>query len=272
MLSLVATPIGNLRDITFRAIEILKSSHYILCEDTRHSKTLLQHYSIHTPLKSYHKFNEKERQEEVINDLKENFHVALISDAGTPALSDPGADLVSLCKKEGIKVQSIPGACAAIVSLTASGLDTSSFQFSGFLPRKKGELKTALLEIIKYPGTTVCYESPLRIQGVLELLATLAPQRKLVIARELTKKYEEIIEGTAETLFTSLSHPLKGEIVLLIEGNKNPFPSSWNDLTIGEHLEFLMKQFSISKQEALKIAAEQRGVSKRELYKQTMLK
>jgi len=266
MLYLVATPIGNLGDITLRALEILKTSSYILCEDTRHSRPLLHHFAIQTPLKSYHKFNERARLEEVIADIKAGHNVALISDAGTPAISDPGSLLVAACVAENLSVQAIPGPCAAVAALTCSGLATDRFQFYGFLPRKAGELKEALLSILHYPGTTICYESPERLLDVLQLFHSLAPGNKLVIARELTKKFEEVIRGTPEELIQYYQeHPLKGEIVLLVESAAKD-SHNWLEMSEEEHVDFLEKSYHLSRKEAIKMAADQRQMPKRVLY------
>ncbi|MBA3816685.1 MAG: 16S rRNA (cytidine(1402)-2'-O)-methyltransferase [Parachlamydiaceae bacterium] len=267
MLFIVATPIGNLSDITFRAIETLKSCDYILCEDTRHSLTLLQHYAIHKPLKSYHKFNESARQDETINDLIDGKNVALISDAGTPGISDPGAQLIAACISQNIKVVAIPGACAAIAALCCSGLETDRFQFWGFLPKKQGELKRSLYEILAYSGTTVCYESPNRLLDVLEILNEIAPDRPLAVARELTKKFEEIQRGVAMTLLQHWkSSILKGEIVLLISGEKKEPMGDWEDLTPLQHVEIVQTTYGLTKQEAIQTVAKIRGSSKRDIY------
>lgn len=267
MLYLVATPIGNLGDITMRAIEILKSCDYILCEDTRHSLPLLKHYDIHKPLKSYHKFSEASKLDPIIEDLQAGKIVGLISDAGTPGISDPGALLVEACVKNKIAVQSIPGACAAVAALTCSGLNTERFQFFGFLPRKATELQTVLREILAYPGTTICYESPQRLMDVLALLKEIAPERNLAVARELTKKFEEVRRGTADELIQYWEqHPLKGEIVLLLSGKAEDIAQEWNLLKPEEHVEYLQNTYGLSQIDAIKLAAKQRGIPKREVY------
>lgn len=267
MLYIVATPIGNLSDITYRAIEILKSCDYILCEDTRHSLSLLQHYDIHKPLKSYHKFNESARQDEIIRDLMEGKHIALISDAGTPGISDPGAQLIAVCISQNVKVVAIPGACAAITALCCSGLETDRFQFWGFLPKKQGELKRALYEILAYPGTSICYESPNRLLDVLEVLNEIAADRPIAVARELTKRFEEIQRGTAANLIQYWKDsPLKGEIVLLISGKKEESIGDWVELTPQQHVEIVQITYGLTKQEAIQTVAKIRGTSKRDIY------
>ncbi len=217
MLYLVATPIGNLGDITFRAVEVLKHCDVILCEDTRHSGKLLNHYEITTPRKSYHMFNEARREPEILERLRNGQDVALISDAGTPGISDPGQRLVRACAEAELPVTAIPGPCAAIQGLVASGLDSTQFQFLGFLPKKPGKLRKALQAALDYPGTSIVYESPHRLHKSLKALAELSPETPVVVARELTKKFEEYRRGTApELLEHYLAKPPKGEIVLLI--------------------------------------------------------
>lgn len=269
MLYLVATPIGNLSDITFRAIEILKSCDYILCEDTHHSQHLLHHYQIHKPLQSYHKFNEAATEQQILHDLTTGKQIALISDAGTPGISDPGARLVKLCTEHHISVTSIPGPCAAIQALAQSGLDTDRFQFWGFLPKKEGDLRRSLQEILSYAGTTICYESPNRLLDVLQLLDAIAPTRHLVVCRELTKKFEETQRGTAKALWDHWQHhPLKGEIVLLIAGCPEEEKDQWADWTPLEHVDFMVKTYNLKTNDAIKIVAEMRGIPKRDLYKE----
>lgn len=269
MLYLVATPIGNLGDITLRALEVLRDSHYILCEDTRHSKTILLHYDIHKPLKSYHQFNEAAREQELIDDLREGQQVALISDAGTPGIADPGTRLVNRCIDEGLAVTAIPGACACIAALTISGLSTEMFQFVGFPPRKANERKSWLLRVLLYPGTTVCYEAPHRLLELLEELLVLAPTRRLVTARELTKKFEEAQRGTAAELLALWREQLpRGEFVLLIAGaEQTAGEQEWEALSPEEHVVQAQKQYGLSRKEAIKWVAELRAIPKRDLYK-----
>lgn len=269
MLYLVATPIGHLADITFRAIEILKSSDYILCEDTQHSRHLLNHYEIQKPLKSYHKFNEASTEEQILHDLSNGKQIALISDAGTPGISDPGARLVKVCIDHNIPVVSIPGPCAAIQALSQSGLSTTLFQFQGFLPKKEGELRHCLQNLLTYTGTTVCYESPNRLLDVLQHLHEMAPNRLLVVCRELTKKFEETKRGSAKELIDYWeTHPLKGEIVLLISGCSDEEKNQWIALTPIEHVEMMMNTYHLKRNEAIKIVAELRGLGKRDLYRE----
>ena len=214
---LIATPIGNLGDFSFRAVQTIQTLDYLLCEDTRRTKILLDHYNLALPLKSFHVHNEKTKQRLVIEDIKKGKLIGLVSDAGTPGISDPGSRLVESCRQNDIEVIVIPGACAAIVALTASGLDTTRFQFVGFLPKKKGKASTLLKEILDFPGTTICYESPYRIISSLKALQTLDSTRKCVVCRELTKKFEEYITGTPGDLIDHFTQfPPKGEFVLII--------------------------------------------------------
>lgn len=266
MLYLIATPIGNLRDITLRAIDSLKMCDYILCEDTRHSTPLLHHYEICKPLKSYHKFNEASQVDSIIQDLENGRVIGLISDAGTPGISDPGALLIKKCIEKDLPVTAIPGPCAAIQALSCSGLPTDRFQFWGFLARKETELKRELQTILNYPGTTICYESPHRILETLQLIQQLEPNRLLVVARELTKKFEEIKRGLAQDFIDYWQKSaLKGEIVLLISPTQTK-AQDWSEWTPQEHVEWMQEAYGMNRQEAIKIVANLRQVPKRNIY------
>jgi len=266
MLYLIATPIGNLGDITIRAIETLKICDYVLCEDTRHSLPFLRHYAIHKPLRSYHKFNEESQIPQVIQDLKEGKQIGLISDAGTPGISDPGARLVRKCIEEELAFSAIPGPCAAVQALSCSGLSTDRFQFWGFLPRNESDLKRDLQFILNYPGTTICYESPHRLLDTLKTVMRAAPDHPLAVARELTKKFEEIKRGNAKNLLDYWEKaPLKGEIVLLFSPKDEKTPD-WSEWTPQEHVEIMKKNYNLSLQEAIKVVAKLRDVPKREIY------
>jgi len=265
MLYLVATPIGNLADITLRALEALKDSDYILCEDTRHSSVLLNHYEIKKSLKSYHKFNEASMEDRVIEDLRSGKTISLISDAGTPCISDPGFRMVKRCQEEEIAITTLPGPCAAIQALTSSGLDSQRFQFIGFLPRKSGELKSTLIDVFLYEGTTICYESPNRLKATLKMIDELSPNNMVAVCREMTKKFEETKKGTASELIAHWNdRNVKGEIVLVISPKEKHTP--WDDITPKEHVAMLQEMFSISEKEAIKLCAELRGTPKRILY------
>ncbi|GAB4202478.1 MAG: 16S rRNA (cytidine(1402)-2'-O)-methyltransferase [Bacteroidia bacterium] len=217
MLYIVPTPIGNLKDITIRAIETLQSVHYILAEDTRTSKPLLQHYNISTPLKSYHAFNEHHILNTIINDLKNGLHIALISDAGTPAISDPGYLLVKHCIENNIKVECLPGPTAFVPALVCSGKPIHHFVFIGFLPPKKGR-QSKLEEISKLPYTVVLYESPHKLIKTLNDLQTIyGPDKTISISREISKMFEEHLRGTIQEIIAHFStHPPKGELVIVI--------------------------------------------------------
>ena len=266
MLYLVSTPIGNLGDFSYRAVEVLKKCDYILCEDTRHSRGLLKHYEISVQLRSFHKFNETQTEDRVIEDLREGKMVALISDAGTPLISDPGGELVARCRDEGLPVSAIPGACAVVDALVLSGLPPCPFQFIGFLPKKEKELQTVLSQTLVYIGTSIAYESPHRIEETLSALLNLAPQRKLCVARELTKLHEECIRGTAAEIIEHFSkHPPRGEIVLLISPAEEKI--SFEHLSLEELVEMLQKDLHLNKSDAIKMAAQMRHLPKREVYK-----
>lgn len=267
MLYLIPTPIGNLADITYRAVDTLKICDYILCEDTRHSAKLLSHYQITKPLKSFFKFNELYRESEIIEDLRNGLQIGLISDAGTPGISDPGTKLVQKCIELDLPVTALPGPCAAITALSSSGMDTDVFQFHGFLPKKTGERKKVLQTLLAYPGTTICYESPMRLVDTLKILNHIDPERPLAVARELTKKFEEIARGTASRLLEKwLDKTCKGEIILLISGQKNLSGENWESLTPIEHVEMIQQMYSLDRLEAIKMTAKIRGTSKREIY------
>ncbi len=268
MLYLVATPIGNLADISYRAIATLKKCDYILCEDTRYSKRLLDAYEIDRPLRSYHKFNERERLESILADLREGKEIALISDAGTPGICDPGMRLAAACIEENLYFTTIPGPNAALTALSLSGLSTERFQFLGFLPKGQGQLTKLFEQIFDYPGTTIVYETPHRLAKTLSLLHKINPKRRIVIARELTKLHEQCLRGTVENLLPIVqATPPRGEIVLLIEGKREEDTpqEEWPD--IPEHVELLQKEFNLSLADAIKRAAKMRGVPKREIYR-----
>jgi 16S rRNA (cytidine1402-2'-O)-methyltransferase len=219
MLYIVPTPVGNLEDITRRALRILKEVDLILAEDTRTSSVLLKHYDIHTPLKSHHKFNEHETSESMAEQIRSGRQVALISDAGTPGISDPGFMLVRACVERGVEVQCLPGATAFVPALVDSGLPCDRFYFEGFLPQKKGR-QTRLQKLAEQEHTMIIYESPFRLQKTLEQLAEyLTPNRMASVSREISKKFEDTQRGTlAELIAHFKEHPAKGEIVIIVEG------------------------------------------------------
>lgn len=215
-LYVVATPIGNLGDITFRAIETLKKVSLIACEDTRYTRKLLSHYDIHTPVTSYYEYNKIKKLEYLLEQLNSGKDIALVSDSGTPGISDPGFLIISEAIKNKIQVISIPGPAAVISALVTAGLPTDSFVFEGFLPRKKGKLKKVLTELAALERTIVFYESPYRITATLKIMQEAIGNQYLVIARELTKHFEEVLRGDLNALISRLeAQPLKGEIVVL---------------------------------------------------------
>jgi 16S rRNA (cytidine1402-2'-O)-methyltransferase len=222
-LYVVATPIGNLGDLTFRAKAALEGVDVIACEDTRHSQRLLGHYEIRKPLVSLHQHNEAMRSAQLIGDLQSGRTVAYISDAGMPGISDPGQRLVQACIRAGVRVEVLPGASAVTTALIGSGLPADAFHFGGFLPVKSGQRERALTEALKREETTVFFESPHRIDGTLAMLAKLAPQHPICVARELTKKFEEFRRGSAAAVEAHFAkHPAKGEICLVLAGSDLP--------------------------------------------------
>ncbi len=264
-LYLVATPIGNLEDISLRAIRILKDEvDRIACEDTRHSRKLLVHYGINKPLVSYHEHNERDRGEELLAALLAGEKIALISDAGTPLISDPGYRLVAAAAAAGIPVIPIPGASAILTALCASGLPTDAFAFGGFLPPKQGQRRKALEAWAESPATLVFYEAPHRILEALADIETVLGERPVVLARELTKLHEEFLRGTARQVRDQLSSAnTRGEMVILIGRgvaglrDDRPLPEAVADAIRG----------GMDRMDAIKHVARQRGLSKREVYK-----
>ena len=269
ILYLVATPIGNLEDITFRAINILKEVDLIAAEDTRHTLKLLNHYEISKPLISYHRHNEEIKVDGLIEKLKEGQNIAVVSDAGTPAICDPGEVIVKEAVKENIKVVPIPGACAFVNALVASGLDTKEFVFYGFLSINKKLRKEKLEQIKKENKTIILYEAPHKLKNTLEDLEDILEDRKIVIARELTKIHEEFIKGTAKEILEKYTEP-KGEHIILIEANpikqEDEEKLKINNLTIEEHYKYYEEQ-GFSKNEIIKKIAKDKGVTKNEIYK-----
>ena len=261
MLYLIATPIGNLSDITFRAIDVLKGAHLILCEDTRRSSILLTHYKIEKPLLSYHKFNEQKQVEPILDRLREGEIIALLSDAGTPCLNDPGSILIQACIREKISFTSIPGPCSPINALLLSGFDAARFQFIGFLPKNPTE---TLKSIFGYPGTTIAFDSPERLIKTIQIICKLDSKRKIAVVREMTKKFEECQRGTAENLLTYFTEKgVKGEICILIEGHL----FSNEEMDVNELVELLQEYHGLQLKDAIKMAAKLLKKSKSEVYR-----
>jgi 16S rRNA (cytidine1402-2'-O)-methyltransferase len=274
-LYLVGTPIGNLEDITLRALRVLKEVDVIACEDTRQTQKLLNHYAIATRTTSYHEHNEMTRSAELVKEMQEGASVALVSDAGTPGISDPGYRLIVLAIRHRVPVVPIPGASAFLAALVASGLPTDSFRFGGFLPAKRGERRAALESIKSSPRTQVFYEAPHRIVETLaDVVEVLGEARHLVVAREVTKLHEEFLRGRAGELLDNLKsrETVKGEITLLIgkavEEDARVGTDAFVRPSIRHRVEQIMAEENIDEKAALKKVAKERGVSKSEAYRE----
>jgi 16S rRNA (cytidine1402-2'-O)-methyltransferase len=270
-LYLVATPIGNLEDITLRALRVLRQADRIACEDTRQTQKLLNHFEIRTPTVSYHMHNEGSRTEELIAELKNGARIAIVSDAGTPGIADPGGQIVAAALTAGVDVFPIPGANAAISGVIASGLTTERFTFHGFLPAKAGQRKTALEELARDDGTHIFYEAPHRILDTLaDVEAVFGPEQHVVIARELTKIHEEFLRGSAAGIRSQLASraSVRGEIVLMLTPTPTESASEDKKTTLAAEVAALMKSEAISEMDALKRVARERGIGKSEAYRE----
>jgi 16S rRNA (cytidine1402-2'-O)-methyltransferase len=270
-LYLVATPIGNLEDITLRALRILRSVDRIACEDTRQTQKLLNHFEIRTPTVSYHMHNEGSRSEELVAELKQGARIAVVSDAGTPGIADPGGQIANVAIAADIDVFPIPGANAAISGLIGSGLPTEQFTFHGFLPAKAGQRKTTLEELPRGNTTHVFYEAPHRILDTLADIETiLGPTQHVVIARELTKLHEEFLRGSVSELRTQLTArpSIRGEIVLMLAPAVAESKSAAQRASIAVEVAALIKAEGISEMDALKRVARERGMGKSEAYRE----
>lgn len=270
-LYICATPIGNLGDITERVINTLRSVDLIAAEDTRNSMKLMTHFDIHVPMVSYHEYNKYDKAEELTLLLQSGKDVALITDAGTPAVSDPGEVLVKMCIDEGIQVTSLPGACAAVTALTLSGLKTGRFSFDGFLPKEKKQRAEILKDLKDEKRTIILYESPHHLLRTLSDLIEVLGDRKIALCRELTKVHEEIIRTTLSGALSYYENKdPRGEYVLILEGGKGRDDTDeekrmLNSLSIREHVEAYEKK-GMDRKSAMKAAAADRGVSKRDIY------
>lgn len=267
-LYLVATPIGNLEDITIRAIRILQEVDLIAAEDTRHTRKLLSHYDIHTPLTSYHKHNERSKGEELIAKIKEGLKVALVSDAGMPGISDPGYDLVVKAREEDLPIVPIPGATASLSALVVSGLPTDRFVFEGFLPRKGKERRHILEQLKTEKRTVILYEAPHRLITTLKDLFQVLGNRKLVLAREITKKHEEFMQGTITSLLTHYkSNEPKGEFTMVL-GPADPLADETEQPTLEQAIAQVlsMEKAGKDRKTAIKEVAKNLGFPKREVY------
>ena len=270
-LYLCATPIGNLEDITLRVLRTLKEVDLIAAEDTRISIKLLNHFDIKTPMTSYHEYNKIDKAYVLINKMREGQNIALITDAGTPGISDPGEELAAMCCEAGIEVTSLPGPAACITALTLSGLSTRRFAFEAFLPADKKERKIILEELKNETRTIIIYEAPHRLVRTLEELREALGNRRMTLCRELTKKHETAFHTTIETLITfyTTEKPL-GECVLVVEGKshqemKEEQQASWEKITIEDHMK-IYEEKGYSRKEAMKLVANDRGVTKRDIY------
>ena len=270
-LYLCATPIGNLEDMTFRVIRTLKEVDLIAAEDTRNSIKLLNHFEIQTPMTSYHEYNKYEKGRKLVEKLLEGQNIALITDAGTPGISDPGEELVKMCYESGIPVTSLPGAAACITALTISGLSTRRFAFEAFLPSDKKEREQILKEMETETSTMIVYEAPHRLVKTLKLFLERLGNRKITVCRELTKRHETALAVTLEEAVAHYeANPPKGECVLVIEGKsreeaREEERKQWEEMTIEDHMEVYTKQ-GMDKKSAIKAVAKDRGVSKRDIY------
>lgn len=269
-LYLVATPIGNLEDITLRAIRILKEVDIIVAEDTRQTLKLLNHLEISKPMISFHRHSTEERKKEIIDMLKEGKNIGLVSDAGTPVISDPGEEIVKKALEEKIEIIPIPGACALIAALIATGIDAKEFCFLGFLPLNKKTRKEKLNEIKVSKITTILYEAPHKIIQTLKDLKEITKNRKIVLAREITKIHEEYIFGTAEELMQEMNNP-KGEFVIVIDKSIEGANNLFDSMELKEHYEYYEK-LGFDKKEIIKKIAKDRKVKKDEIYKEFIKK
>lgn len=275
-LYLCATPIGNLEDMTFRVIRTLKEADLIAAEDTRNSIKLLNHFEIKTPMTSYHEYNKIEKGRKLVEKLLEGQNIALITDAGTPGISDPGEELVKMCCEAGITVTSLPGAAACVTALTISGLATRRFSFEAFLPTDKKERQEVLNELANDTRTLILYEAPHRLVKTLkELAKVLGEARRISVCRELTKKHETAFRTTIREAidYYEVNDP-KGECVLVIEGRsreelRKEQQMKWEEISLEEHMEHYEQQ-GMSRKEAMKCVAKDRGISKRDVYQQLL--
>lgn len=274
-LYIVPTPIGNLKDITLRALEVLKEVDLIGCEDTRQSLKLLNHFDIKKSLISYHKHNENGRSDDIIKALIEGKRIAIISDAGTPGVSDPGEVIIKKCIEENIEIEVLPGATAFTTALVYSGLNTDKFTFIGFLPKDNKSRRETCRGLINREETIILYEAPHRMVATLEFLLDTFGNRKVAICRELTKLYEEIVRNNLEGCIKHFNeNSPRGEFVIVMEG-KNPEEilaekrSQWEHMTIEDHIKFYIEN-GISKKESIKMVAKERSMTKSEIYKHSI--
>ncbi|HCX89023.1 MAG: 16S rRNA (cytidine(1402)-2'-O)-methyltransferase [Deltaproteobacteria bacterium CG12_big_fil_rev_8_21_14_0_65_43_10] len=268
-LYIVATPIGNMEDITLRALRTLKEVNLIAAEDTRRTRILLNHYSIKTPLTSYYEYNKLIKGKKLIDRLGTGENIALVSDAGTPGISDPGYHLIKLAPQSSISVIPIPGVSAVITALSVSGLPTDSFVFQGFLPNKVTARKKLLEKMAEEKRTLVFYESPNRLRAALQDLLEICGDREIVVTRELTKVFEEVIRGEITHVLTVLNgRQIKGEITLLVSGKRDP--DSGDDTSIPQLLQDYQKRYGLPMKALVRMISEEKGISKREVYQESL--
>jgi 16S rRNA (cytidine1402-2'-O)-methyltransferase len=272
MLYLCATPIGNLEDVTFRVLNTLKTVDVIAAEDTRHTIKLLNHFEISTPMTSYHEYNKVEKAKQLVQSMQKGKNIALVTDAGTPGISDPGEELVKQCIEAGVPVTALPGPAACVTALIQSGLPTRRFCFEAFLPANKKEREQVLSELAKETRTIVLYEAPHHLEKTLkQLCEVLGGERKLTLCRELTKRYEEkVVTTLAEAIDSLEDNPARGEYVLVIEGKslesiEKEQQEKFDSITIEEHMQQYLSQ-GLDKKAAMKQVAKDRGISKRDVY------
>lgn len=274
-LYLCATPIGNLEDMTYRVVRTLGEVDLIAAEDTRNSIKLLNHFEIKTPMTSYHEYNKIEKGKKLVEKLQSGMNIALITDAGTPGISDPGEELVKMCYEAGIEVTSLPGAAACITALTLSGLSTRRFAFEAFLPTDKKEKQAVLKELEDETRTIILYEAPHRLLRTLQELLENLGNRRITVCRELTKKYETAFATTLEEALSYYeANEPKGECVLVLEGKsraelRQEEVAKWEEMSIQEHMDYYLNQ-GIDKKEAMKKVAKDRGIGKRDVYQQLL--
>ena len=270
-LYLCATPIGNLEDITLRVLRVLKEVDLIAAEDTRNSIKLLNHFQIQTPMTSYHEYNKYDKGRYLVEQMEAGKNVALITDAGTPGISDPGEELVRMCCEAGIPVTSLPGPAACITALTISGLPTRRFAFEAFLPTEKKEREEILQELERETRTIILYEAPHRLVKTLKLLADRLGDRRVSVCRELTKRHETVFRSALpEAVVYYEQNPPKGECVVVIQGIsrreiEEEERGKWTDMSIEDHMEYYLSK-GMDKKEAMKRTAKDRGVQKRDIY------
>ena len=278
-LYLCATPIGNLEDITFRVLRVLREADLIAAEDTRHSIKLLNHFDIKTPMTSYHEYNKVEKAAYLVDKMREGLSVALITDAGTPGISDPGEELVRQCAAAGIEVTSLPGPAACVTALSMSGLPTRRFCFEAFLPSERSDKKERqriLEELKRETRTIILYEAPHHLLGTLrDLRETLGGDRPAALCRELTKKYESVLRATLEETISVLEkEEIRGEWVIVLEGRhpeeiRREEEKAWEKMSLEEHMEYYVSQGQ-DRKEAMRSVAKDRGISRRDVYRQLL--